>query len=84
MVLTSVVAIAMTIAIRIDAPRLMQAFFAIYLVLLAGWTVMRGPTVVSGLITINAKRRNLLERRAELERQLRHRKSVDKPSDRPV
>ena len=83
MVLTSVVAIAMTIAVRINAPRLVQGLFAVYLVSLAGWTVMRGPTVVSGLRSIHFKRRELQERRAELERQLRQRKSVDNPSDRP-
>ena len=81
-VLTSVVAIAMTISVRINVPRLTQGLFAVYLALLAGWAVMRGPTVVSGLMAVNVKRRKLLEHRAKLERELCHRKSVDKPNDR--
>ncbi len=78
MVLTSVVAIAMTISIRFHAPILSQGLFAIYLVSLAGWAVVRGPAVVADLREIKVKRRKIQERRLELESELRHRKSVDR------
>ena len=81
MVLTSVVAIAMTISIRFHASILSQGLFAVYLVTLAGWAVIRGPTVVADLKEINSKRRKLQERRLELERDLRNRKSVDSTGD---
>lgn len=85
MVLTSVVAIAMTISIRFHAPVLSQGLFAIYLITLAGWVVIRGPTVIADLREVNVKRRKLQERRLELEREFRHRKTADSsvnPKDR--
>lgn len=87
MILTSIVAIVMSISIRINAPRLTQGLFAGYLAFLAGWGIVRGPRVLSGLVAVNNKRRKLRERRAELEREFsqlrRSRESTKSIDDGP-
>ena len=69
MVLTSIVALVMTVSIRISAPIIAQALFACYAIFMAGWAVMRGPKIVAELIEVNGKRKQVAQRREELMRE---------------
>ncbi len=88
MVFTTLVAFSMAISIRFHSPTVAQGIFAAYLVFVAGWAVVRGPSIFAGLVDVNNKLRQLKVRRAELERelqQIRHthecKESFDNSSD---
>jgi len=74
MVLTSVVAFSMAISIRFHSPTVAQGIFAVYLMFVAGWAVVRGPSILAGLVDVNNKLRQVKVQRAELERELRQRR----------
>jgi hypothetical protein len=73
MVLTATVAVIMTIAVRINAPKIAQGLLVGYLFFIAIWAVVRGPGVVSGLADVNQRRRQLKRRRIDLEREMQQR-----------
>jgi len=70
MVLTALVAVIMTIAVRINAPKIAQGLLAGYLILFALWVVMRGPSVIADLADVNKRRRQLQQRRSDLQREV--------------
>ncbi len=75
MVLTAVVAVIMTIAVRLNAPKIMQGLLVGYLFFFAIWAVIRGPSVYADLVDVSAKRRRILRKRRDLERELDARKN---------
>lgn len=81
MLLTSVVAVIMTIAIRINAPKIAQGLFAGYLVFFGFWIVIRGPRVFAELMDVNARRRQLKQRRTDMERELIQLRQIRYASD---
>lgn len=66
-VLTSAVAVVMAVSIRIDAPQIAQWVFAAYFAVLVGWAVMRGPIAYAKIIEARNRRREVEQRRNELE-----------------
>jgi hypothetical protein len=74
MVLTTVVAVIMTIAVRINAPQVAQGLLVGYLLFFAFWAVIRGPSIYADLTDINKRRRQIKQRRSDLERELEVRK----------
>jgi hypothetical protein len=84
MVLTAAVAVVITISLRIDAPRLAQGVLAVYFISLVGWAVMRGPTVCANLAEVLEQRRQLKQRRIELEskaQELKRTRAITKSTD---
>ena len=76
MVLTTLVAFCMAIAVRLNSPTIAQGIFAVYLMFVAGWAVVRGPSVFANLVDVNNKLRQIRGRRVELEQELRQRRRV--------
>lgn len=74
MVLTTLVAVCMAISVRFHSPTVAQGIFAVYLIFVAGWAVVRGPTLFADLVVVNKKLRQVKAQRAELERELHQRR----------
>lgn len=66
-ILTSAVAVVMAVSVRLDAPQVAQWAFASYLAFFVGWAVMRGPNMYADFVETRARRRQLMQRRSELE-----------------
>ena len=82
MVLTAAVAVIMSVAVRLNAPRIAQGLLVGYLFFFALWAVMRGPRVYADFVDLNRRRRQIKQRRSDLERELclrkRHRETDSK------
>lgn len=74
MVVTTLVAFCMAISIRFHSPTVAQGIFAVYLMFVAGWAVVRGPRIFADLVEVNNKLRQVKVQRAELERELNQRR----------
>ena len=73
MVVTTLVAFCMAISIRFHSPTVAQGFLAVYLMFVARWAVVRGPTLFASLVYVNKKLRQIRGRRVELEQELHQR-----------
>lgn len=83
MVVTTLVAFCMAISIRFDSPTVAQGIFAVYLMFVAGWVVVRGPSVFASLVEVNNKLRQIRGRRVELEQELHQRRRAHESKESP-
>ncbi len=83
MVVTTLVAFCMAISIRFDSPTVAQGIFAVYLMFVAGWVVVRGPSVFASLVEVNNKLRQIRGRRIELEQELHQRRRAHESKESP-
>ena len=74
MVVTTLVAFCMAISIRFHSPTVAQGIFAVYLMFVAGWADVRGPSIFAGLVEVNDKLRQVKVQREELEREIHQRR----------
>ncbi len=74
MVLTASVAVIMSLAVRLNAPRIAQGLLVGYLLFFALWAVMRGPRVYADFVDLNRRRRQIKQQRSDLEREFSIRK----------
>jgi hypothetical protein len=74
LVATTVVAIALGAVVALDVPfshPVVRSFLAVYLVFFGVWAAFRGPRVLLDLSDVAQRRRQLRDKRAALEREVR-------------
>jgi type IV secretory pathway TrbD component len=69
-VLTSVFAVILALALRFQAPALIQLALAMYLMCLASWGIIRGPQIYRRLVQLTARRREIRKQREQLVSQI--------------
>ena len=67
LVLMTAVAACCALVVRLNAPWIVQVSLAVYLILFAGWMVLRIPSLYSKFASLRARSREIADRRRKLK-----------------